>query len=161
MKKILPNLRYLALKYGFLLLILSVQAFSTNASEHEHSPNHISLFIGHTDFSEHGNGETVGIDYEYRVSPLLGLGSVVEYAFGSLDALTVLAVADIHLTDQFIIQVGPGYEYTSEHEFFVSRLGALYEFRYSGYTFSPQFHFDYHEGVGSSKVAGLAVGFDF
>ncbi|WP_445659599.1 hypothetical protein [Alteromonas mediterranea] len=85
----------------------------------------------------------------------------MEYAFGSLDALTALAVADIHLTDQFIIQVGPGYEYTSEHEFFVSRLGALYEFRYSGYTFSPQFHFDYHEGVGSSKVAGLAVGFDF
>ena len=99
MKTTRLNSHRLALMYGFLLLILSVQAFSTNASEHEHSPNHISLFIGHTDFSE--------------------------------------------------------------HEFFVSRLGALYEFRYSGYTFSPQFHFDYHEGVGSSKVAGLAVGFDF
>ena len=85
----------------------------------------------------------------------------MEYAFGSLDALTVLAVADIHITNEFIIQVGPGYEYTSEHEHFVSRLGALYEFRYNGYTVSPQFHFDYHEGVGSSKVVGLAVGFDF
>ena len=161
MKTIRLNSHRLGLKHGLLLLILSVLAFSTNASEHEHSPNHISLFIGHTDFSEHGNGETVGIDYEYRVSPLLGLGSVVEYAFGSLDALTVLAVADIHITNEFIIQVGPGYEYTSEHEYFVSRLGGLYEFRYNGYTFSPQFHFDYHEGVGSSKVAGLAVGFDF
>ncbi|WP_445659598.1 hypothetical protein [Alteromonas mediterranea] len=70
MKTIRLNSHRLALMYGFLLLILSVQAFSTNASEHEHSPNHISLFIGHTDFSEHGNGETVGIDYEYRVSPL-------------------------------------------------------------------------------------------
>lgn len=161
MKKTFLNPRYSSLKHGVLFLILSVLTFSSHATGHEHGPNHISLFVGHTDFSEHGNGETVGIDYEYRVSQLLGLGSVVEYAFGSLDALTVLAVADIHLTDEFIIQVGPGYEYTSEHEFFVSRLGALYEFRYNGYTFSPQFHFDYHESVGSSKVVGLAVGFDF
>lgn len=161
MKKIPQNSHGLGLKQGVLSLILFILTFSAHASEHEHGPNHISLFIGHTDFSEHGNGETVGIDYEYRVSQLLGLGSVVECAFGSLDALTVLAVADIHLTNEFIIQVGPGYEYTSEHEFFVSRLGALYEFRYNGYTFSPQFHVDYHEGVGSSKVVGLAVGFDF
>jgi hypothetical protein len=159
MKKISLNPCNLGSKQAFLLLISSILMFPAYATEHE--PNHISLFVGHTDFSEHGDGETIGIDYEYRVSSLLGLGGVVEYAFGSLDALTVLAVADIHLTDQFIVQVGPGYEYTSDHEFFVSRLGVLYEFRYNGFTLSPQFHFDYHEGVGSSKVAGLAVGFDF
>ena len=135
-------------------------SFAVKANS-EHSPNHLSVFLGNTEFSGHGYGETVGIYYEYRVSPLLGLGSVVEYAFGSLDALTVLAVADVHLTEQFIVQLGPGYEYTSEHEFFVTRLGALYEFRYKGYTLSPQFHLDYHEGLGSSKVVGLAIGLDF
>ncbi|GEA09062.1 hypothetical protein KUL42_38230 [Alteromonas sp. KUL42] len=79
----------------------------TEEANSEHGPNHLSVFMGSTEFS------------------------------------------------------GPGYEYTSEHEFFVTRLGALYEFRYKGYTLSPQFHFDYHEGLGSSKVVGLAVVFDF
>lgn len=147
--------------FRFLTLLPLTMLSCAITANSEHSPNHLSIFLGNTEFSGHGYGETVGIDYEYRVSPLLGLGSVVEYAFGSLDALTVLAVADIHLTEQFIVQLGPGYEYTSEHEFFVARLGVLYELRYKGYTLSPQFHFDYHEGLGSSKVVGLAVVFDF
>ena len=144
-----------------LTMFLGISMFPAHASEEVHEPNHLSVFVGNTDFSEHGSGLTLGIDYEYRVSPLLGLGSVVEYAYGSLDALTVLAVADIHITDQFIVQVGPGFEHSSEHDFAVTRLGTLYEYRYHGYTISPQLHVDYHFGHGSSVVAGLALGFDF
>lgn len=144
-----------------LIMSLGMMMFPAHGSEAAHGPNHLSVFTGNTDFSEHGSGLTLGIDYEYRVSPLLGLGSVVEYAYGSLDALTVLAVADIHLTEQFIVQVGPGFEHSSEHDFTVARLGALYEYRYHGFTVSPQLHVDYHFGHGSSVVTGLAIGFDF
>lgn len=144
-----------------LTMSLGILMFPAHASEEVHGANHLSVFTGNTDFSEHGSGLTLGIDYEYRVSPLLGLGSVIEYAYGSLDALTVLAVADIHVTEQFIVQVGPGFEHSSEHDFAVTRLGALYEYRYHGYTVSPQLHVDYHFGHSSSVVAGLALGFDF
>lgn len=142
-------------------LSLAAVLFPIHSLTQEHGPNHLSVFAGNTDFSEHGSGLTLGVDYEYRLSPLLGLGSVVEYAYGSLDAFTVLAVADIHLTEQFIVQVGPGFEHSSEHDFAVTRLGTLYEYRYHGYTVSPQLHVDYHFGHGSSVVAGLALGVDF
>jgi hypothetical protein len=97
-----------------LTMALGIFIYPAHASVEGHGPNHLSVFAGNTDFSEHGSGLTLGVDYEYRLSPLLGLGSVVEYAYGSLDAFTVLAVADIHLTEQFIVQVGPGFEHSSE-----------------------------------------------
>ena len=51
------------------------------------------------------------IDYEYKLSPLIGLGAVIEHAYGGLDATTLLAVADIHIYEGFTMQVGPGFEH--------------------------------------------------
>ncbi len=106
---------------------------------------------------ENETGFTLGLDYEYRLNQLLGLGVVVERAKGSVDATTVLAVADIHLWKGLALQVGPGFERVGGTTFFAGRLGLLYELELpSGFTISPQFHFDRSEK--NSTVVGLAIG---
>jgi len=37
----------------------------------------------------------------------------------------------------------------------------LYEFETSGFTISPQLHYDYHRNHKSAVVAGLAIGMSF
>lgn len=134
---------------------------SHHGIDHEKHPHHFSVLLANTDMDEHGNGFTLGLDYEYRVSDTLGLGAVVEYAASDLEAWTALAVADIHITPQMIMQVGPGFERTPHHRLFVARIGALYEFEFDGWTLSPQLHFDYHDGGDNAVVYGLAFGKSF
>lgn len=148
-------------------MILNTRMALAKETKHEgidHSvhPHHLSLLIGNTDLDHEGDEFTLGIDYEYRVNDLLGLGVVVEHASGDLDAWTYLVVADIHITNQWIMQVGPGFEHTSKHDLFVARLGTLYEFELEGgWTVAPQLHYDYHDGGDDAIVYGIAVGFAF
>ncbi|MCQ8850138.1 hypothetical protein NQT74_16240 [Alteromonas stellipolaris] len=132
-----------------------------NAHHWQTSPHHLSALVGTTYTEECGNAFTLGIDYEYRISDFLGLGFVAEYAFEDLDAYTYLLVADFHITNHFIAQIGPGVEFHGSHKMEVARLGLLYEFEISGITVSPQLHYDYHRNHKSAVVAGLAIGMSF
>jgi len=132
-----------------------------NAHHWQTSPHHLSALVGTTHTEESGNAFTLGIDYEYRVSDFLGLGFVAEYAFEDLDAYTYLLVADLHITNHFIAQIGPGVEFHGSHKMEVARLGLLYEFEISGITVSPQLHYDYHRNHENAVVAGLAIGMSF
>ncbi|WP_334058727.1 hypothetical protein [Alteromonas sp. S005] len=132
-----------------------------NAHHWETSPHHLSALVGTTYTKECGNAFTLGIDYEYRLSDFLGVGFVAEYAFEDLDAYTYLLVADLHITNNFIAQIGPGVEFHGSHKMEVARLGFLYEFEMSGITVSPQLHYDYHRNHKSAVVAGLAIGMSF
>lgn len=146
-----------------VFLFATLASVTVVAEEHGSfaMPFHISVIQADTIVNGKGDNATLGIDMEYRVNSLLGLGAVIEYAWGELDATTVLAVADIHLTEGWVMQIGPGVEYSHNEEIFVSRLGLIYEFEFNHYTFAPQVHWDYHDGEKNSVVAGFAVGFSF
>ena len=147
---------------GALLLVTTMPTKAMAESEAGlHMPYHLSIFLGDTHVSGEGDNPTAGIDFEYRVNQLLGIGTVVEYAGGELSASTALAVADIHLHDGWVMQLGPGFEHRHSEEVFVSRVGFLYEFELDHYTFSPQLHWDYHDGEENALVAGFAFGFSF
>lgn len=130
--------------------------------DHKAHPHHLSVLVGNTDLDNEGSGFTLGFDYEYRVNDVLGLGVVAEYARGDLEAWTYLLVADIHITNQWILQVGPGTEHTDKHDLFVARFGTLYEFEFEGgWTLAPQIHYDYHDGGDDAIVYGVALGMAF
>ncbi len=151
----------------FTLLLLAngpLHAEGEHEHGHEigfHAPHHLSVLSADTHIRGIGDYTTLGIDYEYRVSNLLGVGFVLEHAFGELDATTAIAVADIHLDSGLILQLGPGYEHVEGENVFVTRLGMLYEFEFDGFTLSPQLHWDYHDGHENALVAGIALGFSF
>ena len=123
------------------------------------APHHLSVLISDT-IEEDESAASVGLDYEYRTTEFLGLGMVVERAFDEIDATTVLVVADLHITNQFIIQTGPGVEFVDGEEESAYRLGMLYEFERGGYTVSPQVHHDWTSGE-DAFIIGLAFGYGF
>ncbi|MEM8799801.1 MAG: hypothetical protein AAGF15_06950 [Pseudomonadota bacterium] len=126
------------------------------------TPHHISIVVGGTYVVEPDElGFTVGVDYEYRLNRLIGLGFVVERAFGEIDSTTVLGVADIHVWRGFAFQVGPGFERIDGETFALGRLGGLYEFEVgSGFTIAPQAHYDISGGE-DAIVFGIAFGVAF
>lgn len=143
-------------------LSFSGAAIAEPVSSHEaNGPHHLSVLVGGTTISEvDETATTIGLDYEYRVSDFVGLGMVAEQAFGRVDATTLLAVADLHLTKSFVVQTGPGIEFVDGEENFVARIGALYEFDLGdGLTFSPQIHYDISKE--DALVFGAAVGLSF
>ena len=127
----------------------------------EHGRHHLSLLTAKTRVNGADElGPTVGIDYEYRINPLIGVGAVLERAFGSVDATSFFAVADIHLWRGLAIQTGPGFERVDGETKFAGRFGLLYELEFkSGLTISPQLHLDV--AGENSVVYGLAVGRSF
>jgi len=99
-----------------------------SAAHDPERPHHLSVLAAGTHTEDDDDAATVGIDYEYRVNDILGIGTVVEHAFEPLQATTLLAVADIHIWRGFAVQTGPGAVTSDEEDFFVYRFGALYEF---------------------------------
>ena len=124
-----------------------------------HQPHHFSTILGST-IDDEESAPTLGLDYEYRTNDIVGLGVVAEYAFEDIDATTLLGVADIHLTDEFVVQTGPGIEFIDDEEEAVYRLGMLYEFEEGGWTVSPQIHYDWTSGE-DAVIIGLAFGLCF
>jgi hypothetical protein len=126
---------------------------------HESKPHHLSAVIGGTIVAEADETAfTLGLDYEYRLNRTLGLGFVAEHAFGAIDSTTLLAVADLHITEGLAIQTGPGVEFVDDETFFVTRLGLVYEFELGeAFTLSPQLHYDFSSGE-DGIVFGIAIG---
>ena len=154
---------YSVLKSIFFVFLSLFITFSQNARAEQHGhhgPHHISVLLAGTEIDGHDTAPTIGLDYEYRVNKLLGLGLVAEYAADDIDATTFLAVADVHLYKGLIMQLGPGVEF-GEHEHFVARMGMLYEWEFDAFTVSPQLHFDYMDGAENAVVFGIAIGKNF
>lgn len=150
----------------FIGTLLTVLVASTAYAQievefNEEERHHLSIITGGSALTgESESAFTLGLDYEYRISRLIGVGIVAEQAFGDLDATTLLAVADIHVWRGFAFQVGPGVEFIDNESHFVARLGALYEFEFGeGYTVSPQVHYDF--STEDTIVFGLAFGVAF
>ncbi len=122
--------------------------------------HHLSVFLGGTTIAEGGEtGFTYGLDYEYGLTPNVGIGVVLERAEGNVDATTILAVADVHLIDKLVLQVGPGIEFLEDSNPFVVRAGLYYELEIGDFSFAPSLHFDFAEET--SIVYGVIIGRKF
>ncbi len=159
--QLVSGMKSLQISLLVFVLVAPSTSFAEGGHNWLHAPFHISSLIADTRIDGQGNYDTIGIDMEYRVNQLTGLGFVIEHAFGELDATTVLAVADIHIRNHFILQIGPGYEWVDDQTIFVSRVGFIYEYEYNGFTIAPQLHWDWHDGHEDAIVAGIALGFGF
>jgi hypothetical protein len=74
-----------------LTLTAPASATDLEASDgqgHEHH-HHIAVILGTTHTEHDVDAFTIGVDYEYRLSSLIGVGVLGEYATGDVDAWVV------------------------------------------------------------------------
>ena len=144
--------------------------------------NHLSLFTGGTTESSDGETSTsfsLGLDYERRLSRLVGLAGGGELVFGGdeREALVGLYLL-LHATERLVLAAGPGLEFAKEghaggevearqeesgtETHAGLRVGILYEFEVGHrYTIAPSVYTDFIEGKQPTFIWGLAFGVGF
>jgi hypothetical protein len=144
--------------------------------------NHLSLFTGGTTESRDGSTSTyfsLGLDYERRISELIGLGVSGEFVFGGEEREALAGLLfNLHPAGGLVLAAGPGLEFAKERHaegeveaqqeesgtetHFGFRVGVLYEFEVGQrYSIAPSIYTDFIEGKEPTFVWGLAFGVGF
>ena len=128
-------------------------------NSHESSEPHstVGIFIGDTN-EDRRNGFTVGLEYEYRVSQLLGLGITAEHVAGEFDTNVFVAPIALH-SGPWKVYAGPGIEDGEEGSEFLMRVGLEYGFHFGEYEISPQVDVDFVDGE-QLFVLGVVFGME-
>lgn len=155
-----------------MILSLTLASSAFGEEQEEFAPhNVVSVILGGTT-NDDESASTIGLDFERRIHPLLGVGAVVEYVTDDLDAFTLIGALDFHLWRGLMIQTGPGVEFAGEEEdekgrsvtvnrrSFVYRVGVLYEFEIGELFVIPQVHYDYSSAQ-DAVVYAMGFGFEF
>lgn len=149
----------------------------TETAEEAFHKNHLSLFTGGTTESSDGSTSTafsLGLDYERRLSRLVGLAGGGELVFGGeqREALVGLYFL-LHATEGLVLAAGPGLEFAKEghaegedesgtETHAGLRIGVVYEFEVGHrYSIAPSIYTDFIEGKEPTFVWGLAFGVGF
>ena len=148
----------------FACLVAVVGAHAENAhpaEEHHFHRHHVGVFLGGTHDYHDENAVTVGLDYEYRLTQLLGAMAFIDYAGGDIDSAVVGGGLFFHPIGDVRLLTAVGKEVHHGHSEFVARLGALYDFHLEKWTLSPTLLFDILESGHLNVIYGLGVGRGF
>lgn len=91
------------------------------------------------------SGATIGLEYEFRVDPRIGLGAIAEYARGDFDTTVLVAPVAYHI-DSWKLYAGPGVEVSEEGTEPLVRVGVEYAFEVGELEVSPQVDLDFMNG---------------
>jgi hypothetical protein len=128
-----------------------------------HHRHHLGLFLGAAVREEEHreSGFALGLEYEYRPVPNLGLGALVEDAVGELRGLLVAAPLAIYPWRGLRLVAAPGAEIPEEGPAeFAMRLGIAYGIPVGRFSIYPEFNADLVEGK-PTYVVGLTFGVGF
>jgi hypothetical protein len=164
-----PKIHKFTIPSFAVMLVLSsyVPAFGGNnadlksAADHEvERKHHLAVFLGDTHTEDDEDAFTMGLDYEYRVAPVFGIGALGEYAGGNIESGVIGAPLSLHPYGGVRLVAMPGVEITEEHTNFLFRLGIGYEFELERWTIAPEFNADFVESD-TNLVFGVSVGLGF
>ncbi|MCP5516198.1 MAG: hypothetical protein H7A45_02945 [Verrucomicrobiales bacterium] len=122
------------------------------------------IFGGATRFDEEAEDETgaaFGIDYEYRLDELWGIGAMGEAVVSdhARDGVVMVQLA-LHPYRGFRVAAGPGVEFAHEEAEFAVRVGASYEFEFGRFTVAPELAIDVAT-PSQTLIYGVSVGTRF
>ena len=155
------------------ILLLLVVSFAVSAgsiwAEESHGHNvfhkhHVGVFASGatTNLHEDHTSFTLGADYEYRISPRVGIGVLGDVVFAP-HRETILAGALVtHPAGGLKVLFAPGVIFIdgSSENHFVARFGFGYDFHVARASLAPTFNLDVIEGH-VSLVYGVTLGFGF
>ena len=169
MKKIILILGYLLICET--LIFAQHLDKNPNPEAHDHlSKHHLALFNGATtNFDHNSTAYTLGVDYEFRISQLLGIGIFGEYIFSEPKEILGGISVYVHPANGLKIIAAPvliysegshdiGHESESETHF-ACRLGAGYDFHVWIFSIGPAINYD----IGKSNAInyGVSLGYGF
>ena len=107
-------------------------------------------------------GFTLGLAYEYRYSEKIGLGGLIDHAFGDVDSTILAAAVYVHpFGDPLTLVAAPGVEFEDGHGNAVIRLGGSYEFEFKDkVTWAPAIFTDISESGDASLIVGVEFGIE-
>lgn len=149
------------MKHNIFILFVFIPAYCFSQEEKVFEDpewkNEISLFLGGTSHSEE-NAFTIGLDYQYRISRIVGVGILIDYATGNLQSLLVGPILYLHASN-FEFIVAPAIEFEGDETVYVTRLGVEYGFEFSRYSISPGVFFDTERNNRPALAYGVSFGF--
>jgi len=119
--------------------------------------NEVALMLGYTGVRA-GDGGTVGLGYERRLSRLIGVGAFAEYVFGESQVPVVGAGVYLHPTEKFRVGLAAGAEFDEETEA-LFRVGVAYRvWRYRRIKVTPAVNLDIVRNKDPVIVLGIEFG---
>lgn len=115
------------MKYLFLLALILVLFVPLVAQEED--KNEISIFVGATT-NDDATAATFGVDYQHRLTRLIGLGALIDHAGGDIKS-TLIAPAIFFHVKSFEFVAAPGLEFSGDDTTMTYRLGVSYEIELS------------------------------
>lgn len=138
----------------------SAGAEDQHSAHEEFHRHHVGLLLGNTE-EGHENGFTIGADYEYRQTELIGLGGVTEYIGGDFDSFVLAGLVFIHPYRDLRFVLGPGFENRDSENIFFLRVGIGYRFHVGkAWTIAPEVNVDLFERD-EALVYGVSIGRGF
>ena len=131
------------------------------AEDHHFHKHHVGVFFGGTHDYNSEDAVTVGLDYEYRLTKLLGAMAFIDYAGGNIESSVVGAGLFFHPGGDVRLLTAVGDEVHNGHSEFVARLGALYDFHIENWTLSPTLMVDILESGHLNVIYGIGLGRGF
>ena len=139
-----------------LFVLLPGNIWGQEKKEAPESKSDISLFLGATSGSE-DTAFTIGVDYQYRISNVFGVGAILDHASGDIKSTLVAPALFLHVKN-LSFTVAPGAEFSDDETTMVLRVVAEYEFELSRFSISPAIFYDTERGGDPALVYGLSFG---
>jgi hypothetical protein len=104
----------------------------------------LGVFLGDTTENRR-DGLTLGLEYEYRLNEVVGIGLTAEHVGGAFDT-NVIAIPIAAHRGRWKLYAGPGIEFSDDGDEPLFRIGAEYGFHYGSLEISPQLDLDFVNG---------------
>jgi hypothetical protein len=144
-----------------------ISAPSAQDAEHAHTDGHGAgrqsaiVFVGGSEEIGDRDGFTLGLEYEVRLSPGLGVGVFAEGVSGLNRSMALGGQLYWHAVAGLVLTAGPGVDRSHDEWGAMWRLGVLYEFPLGdGVFLAPALAYDFteHDDI---VVYGLSVGYSW
>ena len=107
-------------------------------------------------------GASIGLLYEYPLNKFWGVGGLLEYAGGDIDAWVVGVPVFAHPFAGWFVVTAPGLELESDETNVILRVGTGYEFELGErFALAPEFYMDLNRKNGTKWVYGLSLVWNF
>ena len=154
------QLKTLAILYLILLVVIGVNA--QDKPVHHANHYHLSAFTGYTTDYAGRRGYKVGIEYEYRLSDLFGLGGTFDFTGADYEIFSFSVGTSIYpFQFPLIFGVGFGAKRSGDQWKEFTRALILYDLHFDNFSIGPMVMYDFFPERKNITSYGITVGFGF